>query len=243
MIDSQIESLDKVVESILNGKKVTHGLSRTLRTLKKEIQIYQNHKQNKPKWENIIEKSNLSKIQIGGGKHYLDGYFNIDISPPADLIFDIREGLPISDERVNFIFSEHTLEHLDYPVSAKRFISECFRILKAGGKLIVGVPDGGLAIKSYLKRDKDYFYTALKNWYKNRNCLDHFNTYIDLVNYVFRDQDDDPKYNSHFWAYDYEKLDNLLKECGFSEVKKWKFDPKIANPKRNWGSVYVSAIK
>jgi hypothetical protein len=39
-----------------------------------------------------------------------------------------------------------------------------------------------------------------------RNCLADLNTYLDPVNYVFCDQDDDDKYTPHLWAYDYDKL-------------------------------------
>ena len=80
-------------------------------------------------------------------------------------------------------------------------------------------------------------------WYSKRNCLVDFNTDIDLLNYHFRDQDDDPKYNPHLWAYDFDKLNSLLKNAGFKSVNRWQFDSTIANPKRQWGSIYVIATK
>ena len=72
---------------------------------------------------------------------------------------------------------------------------------------------------------------------------DDINTYLDLINYVFRDQDDDPVYNPHYWAYDHDKLVQLFTEAGFRTVEPWPFDPAMANPKRQWGSVYVSAVR
>lgn len=75
------------------------------------------------------------------------------------------------------------------------------------------------------------------------NCLKDFNTYIDLLNYHFRDQDDDFKYNPHFWAYDFEKLKSMLLSAGFKKVIRWKFDKKIANPQRKFGSIYLRATK
>jgi len=80
-------------------------------------------------------------------------------------------------------------------------------------------------------------------WYGKRNCLGDFNTYIDLVNYVFRDQDDNKKYTPHLWSYDFEKLQSLMIECGFLKVERWKFDPTIAQSKREWGSIYIIATK
>jgi len=63
------------------------------------------------------------------------------------------------------------------------------------------------------------------------------------VNYHFRDQDDDSKYSPHYWAYDFEKLKSLVKDAGFARIKRWKFDKFIANPQREWGSVYIEAVK
>jgi hypothetical protein len=76
-----------------------------------------------------------------------------------------------------------------------------------------------------------------------RNCLADLNTYLDPVNYVFCDQDDDDKYTPHLWAYDYDKLADLFIQAGFSNTEPWTFDPDIANPKRQWGSVYIIATK
>ena len=55
------------------------------------------------------------KVLISGasGGFGLDpGWVNIDIEPGADLIIDVRKGWPLDDCSVNFIYSEHFLEHL-----------------------------------------------------------------------------------------------------------------------------------
>src|SRR3989344_1853200 len=203
----KVKELKCLVRAILEFNKTTHGMGRALRNLTKEIGLYENHIKGA---RDLSKKKNLdtTKIQIGGGSHTLRDYLNIDIVPPADIIYDLREGIPLKDESSEFIFTEHFLEHIDYPTSTKKFFDE-----------------------------------MLKRWYSKRDCLEHFNTYIDLVNYHFRDQDDDKKYNPHFWSYDFEKLVSLFKDAGFSEVKKWKFDSSIANSKRWWGSIYIIATK
>ena len=151
--------------------------------------------------------------------------------------------MPFDDNCSDFIFLEHFLEHVDYPISAKKIIKECFRVLKKGGKIVIGVPDSEKMIINYFFRNNIFYKKLIKKWYSKRNFLADLNTYIDLLNYHFRDQDDDEKYNAHFWAYDYEKLHSVLKEKGFSEIKKWIFDRKIANQKRKFGSLYVVATK
>lgn len=237
----EIMEVENRLDGLLEGKDSTHGLKRAIRNLKKELQIYKNHIAGSQKWD--PHENNNENVQIGGGKHLKEGYLNIDIFPPADVIFDVREGIPLKDKSVSFIFNEHFLEHIDYPTSVKKFIKECLRILRPGGKLIIGVPDGGNAIKKYIRRDKTFFKTMLETWYRDRNNLKDFNTYIDLINYIFRDQDDNNTFTPHLWSYDLEKLKSLLCEAGFSKVNKWKFDSTIAREKRKWASIYVEGIK
>jgi predicted SAM-dependent methyltransferase len=243
MINQKIQEIKKMLSAILSDEEATHGLSRACRRLQKEITIFENHTKSKVVIRGNNNEMNTEKIQIGGGSHTLDGYLNIDVFEPADMVWDVREGLPLPDECSNQIFSEHFLEHIDYPVSAKRFVTECYRVLKPSGELIVGVPDGKLILDKYQEKDKEFFDEMIEKWYAKRNCLNDFNTYIDLVNYHFRDQDDDEKYTTHLWTYDFEKITSMMRGAGFSNVKKWDFDDKIANPKREWGSLYVIAKK
>jgi predicted SAM-dependent methyltransferase len=239
----KIQKLELLARQFLKSEDVTHGMKRVLRRVLRETPLYKNYLKSREENGHLAKKLEVKEVQVGGGRHVLKGFLNIDIVPPADLIWDVREELPIRDRCCEFIFTEHFLEHIDYPISAKKFIRECARILKPKGKLVVGVPDGELILRSYCKKDLEVFNRLIKTWYSKRNCLEHINTYIDLVNYHFRDQDDDPKYTPHLWTYDYEKLESLLKESGFSRVKRWKFDKSIANPEREYGSIYVEGIK
>lgn len=238
---NRINQLETLLNESLDSYGYIHGLGRSLRNLRKELELYKRHMNALSSHKRFNKK--YPKVQLGGGKHTLQGFLNVDIMPPADLICDIREGIPLRDKSTKFIFTEHFLEHIDYPSSVKKVIRECYRILEPGGKIIIGVPDGELAMKSYIKRDNRFFDKMLATWYKKRNCLGDFNTYIDLVNYIFRDQDDDTEFNPHLWTFDFEKLKSLLNDGGFKKVEPWEFDNKIANPRREWGSVYVSAIR
>lgn len=238
-IERIISEIEKKSPIIITSSKATYGLKRSLRNLLKEIFLFRNHT-NIPK--KLSGRKNI-RIQIGGGKHYLDDFVNIDIIPPADIVWDVREGIPLKPNSAKFIFSEHFLEHIDYPVSAKKFVKECWRVLKKNGQVVVGVPDGALAIRAYYKRDRKLISRFKHKWYSQRNCLKHFNTPIDFLNYHFRDQDDDKKYHPHLWTYDQEKLRSLLKEGGFKKTGVWKFNPQITNPKREFGSIYIYGIK
>jgi predicted SAM-dependent methyltransferase len=226
--------LEDSIEECLKEGIATHGLSLALRKVIREVKLYKRHMEGKI---NLPEKPSPLKIQIGGGKHYIPDFLNIDILPPADIIWDVREGLPADNDCSELVFSEHLLEHLDYPVSAGRFISECFK----GGRLILGVPDSELAVSAYVHKDPGYFTSTLERWRQKRDCV--IDTYIDLLNYHFRDQENDEKYSPHLWSYDFDKLCFMLKEQGFVKVAKWEVDLSMANPKRVDRTIYVIATK
>lgn len=238
--EPDLQTLLDHAEALRASSQATYGVRRALRNLEREIAVFRAHVGGR-----AVVSGPLSarRVQIGGGARSLPGFLNVDIVAPADLIFDVREGLPVHDGGTEFVFTEHFLEHIDYPVSVKKFIAECHRILEPNGRLVIGVPDAEMIIGAYMKRDSAFRVRMMRNWYANRNNQAHFNTYIDLVNYVFRDQDDTDKYTPHLWAYDLDKLVSLCTEAGFRRVEPWPHDPAIANPDRRWGSVYTVAYK
>jgi predicted SAM-dependent methyltransferase len=240
-----LDVLRDVAEQVAADPTIsTHGLGRAIRQLYKEIDLAKAHARGRALLDQFGRPTSAERVQVGGGAQLLDGFLNIDIVPPADLIFDVREGLPLGDASAELIFNEHFLEHIDYPVSAKKFVAECHRVLRPGGRLVIGVPDARMVIEGYVKGDEALRERLLGDWYANREGRDeHFNAYLDLVNYVFRDQDDSDRYTPHLWAYDEERLGELCLEQGFRTVAQWPFDPEIANPDREWGSVYIEAEK
>ncbi|MEU3430523.1 hypothetical protein [Streptomyces gardneri] len=56
---------------------------------------------------------------------------------------------------------------------------------------------------------------VIKRWYTKRACREDINTYLDLINYVFRDQDDHVTYAPHHWAQVLDKIRQLFAEAGF----------------------------
>jgi SAM-dependent methyltransferase len=78
------------------------------------------------------------RLNLGAGITYIPGFINIDISKKADIILDLgKDKLPFDDDSVNLIFSYHTLEHIpDYLFT----LSEIYRVLKHGGRFLVGLP-------------------------------------------------------------------------------------------------------
>jgi SAM-dependent methyltransferase len=77
-------------------------------------------------------------LNIGASQTYIPGFINIDISSKADVSLDLsKDRLPFENSSVDMIFSYHTLEHVpNYLFS----LSEIHRVLKHGGRFLVGLP-------------------------------------------------------------------------------------------------------
>lgn len=75
----------------------------------------------------------MKKLHLGCGGSTIDGWENHDTD------VDIRKPLPYPDNSVDFIFTEHVVEHL-FQREAWDFFEECHRILKPGGVVRTTVP-------------------------------------------------------------------------------------------------------
>jgi SAM-dependent methyltransferase len=85
-----------------------------------------------------MKETNKVRLNIGAGQTYIRGFKNIDISNKADISLDLgKSKLPFEDNSVDLVFSYHCLEHVpDYLFA----LSEIYRVLKHGGRFLVGLP-------------------------------------------------------------------------------------------------------
>lgn len=82
------------------------------------------------------------KLEIGGGiKPRGDGYINLDLTPGADIHFDLDTippaRLPFADESVEAVYSAHCLEHVREPVAV---LNEVARVCPGGAHVEIRVP-------------------------------------------------------------------------------------------------------
>ena len=241
-----MDELIKCINDLLGDETLSDRTKGMLASLKEEFEIKINFSKNRLKsFEKALEMAKTkSKVQLGSGNHKLKDYINIDICCDPDVYWDVRDSLPFYDNSIEEIFSEHMLEHLDYPTSVNVLLRESYRTLKDGGKFIVGVPDCSIPIKGIFYSDDNDMIIAKKTWYKNReDVVKNMKTNIDYLNYVMRDQLFNKKYHPHYWGYTKDNLSLLLLEAGFKKIEEWEVDKNIINPKREWGTLYLSAIK
>ena len=78
------------------------------------------------------------KLNLACGKKIKEGFINVDIAAPADMIVDLNKyPYPFEDNSVDYILAEHIIEHLQSP---NKFLEEIHRILKDDGVARIETP-------------------------------------------------------------------------------------------------------
>jgi|SRR5919198_5942875 predicted SAM-dependent methyltransferase len=99
------------------------------------------------------------RLNWGCGSVIAAGWLNVDriIRPGVDIAGDIRDGLKLADDSIDYAVAMHALQDLPY-LDLVPALVELRRALKAGGVLRVGVPDLERSIEAWQRGDAGYFY-------------------------------------------------------------------------------------
>ena len=145
------------------------------------------------------------KLHIGCGKSYMPGWTNTDIANvKKDMYLDARKPIPLKDNSVKFIFSEHFIEHITNE-EGKQLLSECNRVLS--GTLRMSTPDLALIAQRYV--DGDFTLPPFLKAFRTRtNC--------EMINQAFYSW-------GHRFLYDKDYLFDTLKTAGFKNVYECKW--------------------
>jgi len=147
------------------------------------------------------------KLNIGCGYNYLKGYVNIDSSEES--LADRRmeaHSLYFEDCSIEEIKAAQLIEHLGF-FKAQYFLTECYRVLKPGGLLVVETPNIEKTFKIFLKGDRGVRETAL-GWVYGSESLGM----------------------EHRYCFPAELLEEALAGAGFKLVKKDLFDYQVNRP-------------
>jgi len=92
------------------------------------------------------------KLNLGCGRDVKEDYVNVDFNPRANVMPVNLSVLPWpwSDDSAEEILMLDILEHFSYRMTDK-ILTECWRVLKPQGKLIVQVPDFEECAKAVLR--------------------------------------------------------------------------------------------
>ncbi|MGH2978465.1 MAG: class I SAM-dependent methyltransferase [Solirubrobacterales bacterium] len=101
----------------------------------------------------------VRRLNWGCGEHPEPGWLNSDVKdvPGIDIVADLRTGLPLATDSIDYITSIHALPELPYPDLVPA-LTELRRVLKPGGVLRLALPDLERGIAAYERGDLDYFH-------------------------------------------------------------------------------------
>jgi predicted SAM-dependent methyltransferase len=113
------------------------------------------------------EQTQIEKDQPPGGVRRLNwgcgewtqaGWINADIKPDAgvDIVGDIRDGLPLESDSLDYAVSIHSLPEIPFTELVPALV-ELRRVLKPGGVLRLALPDLDKGIDAYQRNDPTYF--------------------------------------------------------------------------------------
>jgi predicted SAM-dependent methyltransferase len=104
------------------------------------------------------QPAGVRRLNWGCGEWAQSGWINSDIKENAgvDIVADIRDGLPIDSDSLDYVVSIHSLPEIPF-VELVPALQELRRVLKPGGVLRIALPDLDRGIEAYQRRDTNYF--------------------------------------------------------------------------------------
>ncbi|MCW3050016.1 MAG: putative methyltransferase [Solirubrobacterales bacterium] len=100
----------------------------------------------------------VRRLNWGCGTHPEPGWINSDSKegPGIDLSCNIRGGLPLDDDSIDYVVSIHALPEVSLPEQVP-VLEELRRVLVGGGVLRLALPDLDRGIRAYQAGAADYF--------------------------------------------------------------------------------------
>lgn len=89
-------------------------------------------------------------LHLGCGPCVLPGWINLDTEQgiPGVVSWDLRRELPLRDQSIEAVYSEHFIEHLSLE-DARRLLRECARVMKPGALIRLSTPDLAFLVEAY----------------------------------------------------------------------------------------------
>lgn len=128
---------------------------------------------------------------------------------------DIRNGTGYPDNSVDAIYLGQMIEHMNPVQEAPKFLSDCWRSLKSGGRIRITTPDLGVLLCAYLDDDMDRFKDEQPEYYMTVPCGAQLSFLMFGATGPNCTRDN---YEGHFHCWDKESMEGLLQGVGFAEV-------------------------
>ncbi len=201
----------------------------SIRALELVIAVYYELKRFKTRLLQTKKQSipKLKKLHLGSGARKVQGWLNVDLTN-SDYNLDLTYKLPWVDNSFDFVVSQHFVEHLTAEDELKPLFAELQRVVAPKGEMWLTTPDLEKLCVSYLNHKCEDLVedrkTRMKNWSLNGFPSQHF------MNDLFKHS------GAHRNLFDFELLEWMLLEAGFSKVERTEEKDLLTNfpeiPKR-----------
>jgi len=173
--------------------------------------------------EEYLSTHDVAKLHLGCGGNFLKGWLNTDVVlyNPVAVHLDATEVFPIANNQVDYVFSEHAIEHMSY-WNGQNMLRESCRVLKPGGRIRISCPNLQFLIDLYTNPTQlhvDYMTATKPDWAPYPDPIFTVNNYV-------RDW-------GHQFIYDKKTLALCLEAAGFENITEHNImessDPELAN--------------
>ncbi|MBC8420105.1 MAG: methyltransferase domain-containing protein [Desulfobacterales bacterium] len=140
---------------------------------------------------------------FGCEANLIDGWINFDLQLRwrPQVVADLSCSIPLRSGSVGYIHSEDLLEHIDLK-GGKRFLRECYRVLRPGGAMRLVTPNLRALVRDlYLNGERKHLAWCEAHGETDGRC--------EALNFHMR------MGGAHRFIYDYELLQRILKNIGF----------------------------
>lgn len=171
-------------------------------------------------WDN-----NIKALHCGCGNTIIPGFLNTDRGDSGwstqEFKMDVEKKFPFLDGELDYIYSEHMIEHLSYDGS-KNYIKESYRCLKPGGIIRTAFPKIEFLMDAYKNPElyKIYIHTHYKMF--NTQLIDDFHGIENIpISFLINDC-------YHMWGhqvmYDMNAIKKMFELVGYINIKECDFD-------------------
>ena len=141
------------------------------------------------------------RLHLACGNNIMPGWVNIELEADANVFaWDLRQSFPIADGTIDYIFSEHFIEHISLE-DGEALLRDCHRVLKSGGVIRLSTLDLAFVVEKYRLGETNEW--ANMGWLPATPCR--------MMNEVMRLWE-------HVFVFDRPELHALLKRAGFNTV-------------------------